>query len=186
MAEKQADESGRKQDRDHFEQLKREFFAHDLALAKTRVERYPNSLRFKFELGQRHKIAGQYPEAITQFQLAKNDPKFKGHCNLLLGECFQRIKQYPLAIDHYELAVQEITDRDLDSKKKALYWAGKLSVFVGNLDDGQRHLTTLAALDFHYKDVSALLDKIARMRENKGEEEEKDHHEEDESPPTEE
>jgi tetratricopeptide (TPR) repeat protein len=170
QAEKQAEQSGREQDRARHAQLKREFFQHDLELVKKRVERYPNSLRFKFELGQRYQLAQQYTEAITQFQLAKNDPKFKGHCNLSLGQCFQKIDQFRLAIDHYELAIQEIADRDLESKKKALYLAGKLSVYADDLEAGERHLTALAALDFHYKDVSALLDKITRIRENKGKE----------------
>ena len=35
-----------------------------------------------------------------------------------------------------------------------------------NLDIAEEHLTRLAELDFAYKDVSALLDKIAELRKN--------------------
>jgi hypothetical protein len=39
-----------------------------------------------------------------------------------------------------------------------------------DLNTAERHLTTLAGMDFGYRDVSALLDKIAEMRENTGSE----------------
>ena len=35
-----------------------------------------------------------------------------------------------------------------------------------DVDTGEKHLTTLAGLDFTYKDVSKLLDKIAKLRDN--------------------
>ena len=60
------------------------------------------------------------------------------------------------------------------SKKKAMYRAGWLALYLHsldrssahNLDTARKHLTTLAAMDFNYKDVSKLLDKIAKLREN--------------------
>ena len=85
---------------------------------------------------------------------------------LALGQCFQQIKQYRLAMSHYEEAIKEIADRDAGNKKLALYLAGRLATAMKNLDVGEKHLTTLAGLDFSYRDVSTLLDKIAQMREN--------------------
>jgi hypothetical protein len=35
-----------------------------------------------------------------------------------------------------------------------------------DVQTAEKHLTTLAGLDFSYKDVSVLLDKIARLHEN--------------------
>lgn len=87
---------------------------------------------------------------------------------LVLGQCFQQIKQYRLAMSHYESAIQEIPDRDADNKKKALHLAGRLAMspVMNDIDTAEKHLTTLAGLDFSYKDISALLDKIAQLREN--------------------
>ena len=85
---------------------------------------------------------------------------------LALGQCFQQIKQYRLAMSHYDLAIQEIPDRDPQNKKLALYLAGRLATAMKNLDVGEKHLTTLAGLDFSYRDVSTLLEKIARLRES--------------------
>jgi len=78
-----------------------------------------------------------------------------------LGQCFEQVKQARLAMSHYEQAIDEIPDRDLENKKLALYRAGRLALSgLKDKDAAQRHLSTLAQLDFGYKDVSALLDKI--------------------------
>ena len=69
-------------------------------------------------------------------------------------------------MSHYESAIQEIPDRDADNKKRALYRAGRLAMGLKDFDAAEKHLTTLAGLDFTYRDVSTLLDKIAKLREN--------------------
>jgi tetratricopeptide (TPR) repeat protein len=131
-----------------------------------RVERFPNNLAFKFELGCRLMKTKQFSEAIQELQTAKNDPRRKGVTMLALGECFQQIEQYPLARTHYESAVVEIPERDAENRKKAIYLLGRLALYLRDLDAAEKHLTALASLDFTYKDVSHLLDKIRRLREN--------------------
>jgi len=165
-AEKQFRESGREQDRERYETLKRHAFEKELDLAKNRVERYPNNLQYRFHLADRYRILGRYGDAISEYQAARNDPKYRGVCVLALGQCFTKIKKYRLAMRHYEEAIEEIPDRDADNKKKALYLAGKLAVAMRDVDNGERHLSTLAGLDFGYKDVAVLLDKIAEIRKN--------------------
>ena len=146
--------------------LQAEYFEKDVEVYKNRVKRYPNNLTFKYELGYRYMLTKRYAEAIRELQAAKNDPRRKGVCMLVLGQCFQNIKQYPLAISHYESAIQEIPDRDAENKKRALYLAGRLATALKDIERAGKHLTTLASLDFTYKDVSALLDKIAKLRDN--------------------
>lgn len=146
--------------------LQQEYFERDMEACRTRVERFPNNLPFKYELGYRYMLTKRYAEAIRELQVAKNDPRRKGACLLVLGQCFQHIKQYRLAMSHFESAIQEIPDRDADNKRRALYNAGRLAMALKDLDRAEKHLTTLAGLDFTYKDVSALLDKIAKLREN--------------------
>jgi len=124
-------------------------------------DRYPNNMRFRYDLGLRYQIAGDFQEAIKLFQVARTDPRCRGLCNLALGECFQQIKQYRLAINHYESAIQGIPDRDADNKKKALYNASRLAMALKNYATAEKYLTQLAGLDFGYRDVSSLLDKLA-------------------------
>ena len=146
--------------------LQREFYERDLQVCKNRVERYPTNLAFRFDLGYRYRLTHQYNEAIAELQLAKHDPCRRGACMLVLGQCFQQIKQYRLAMSHYESAIQEIPDREADNKKQALYLAGRLALALKNVDVAEKFLSNLAGLDFSYKDVSALLDKVARLRDN--------------------
>ncbi|MBN1393750.1 MAG: tetratricopeptide repeat protein [Pirellulales bacterium] len=157
---------GRAKDEQEAQRLRREYFLKDVEFCKKRAERYPNNLIFKYELGYRYMKTGQYAEAIRALQAAKSDPRRKGACMLVLGECFQQIKQYPLALTHYEAAIQEIPERELENRKKALYLAGRLALHLRNLAVAEKHLTALASLDFTYKDVSKLLDKLAKLREN--------------------
>lgn len=146
-------------------ELIRQYNEKDLAIHKDRCERYPNNLRFKYDLGLRYQAVKQYNEAIKEFQQARNEPRCRGLCMLALGQCFQQIKQYRLAMSHYASAIEEIPNRDEKNKKEALYLAGRLALALNDLDTGEKHLAQLAALDFTYKDVSELLSKIARLHE---------------------
>lgn len=149
-------------------QAKRELVLKEIEIYQSRCERFPQNLVFRYELGTRYQMCGKYKEAITEFQRAQGEPRKRGACLLRLGQCFQQINQHRLAMDHYKEAVKEIPDRDLDEKKRALYYAGRLAYGLKDFDTAESHLTTLARLDFSYRDVSELLDKINQLREDKG------------------
>ena len=152
---------------DHeYRRVKKELFTKELEVAKYRVDRYPTILRYKYDLGWQHQRSAQYGEAIKQYQAARNDPRVKGLCLLGLAQCFQAIKQMRLAKKHYEEAIAEIPDRDADNKKEALLQAARMAFDERDLDTAEKHLTVLAGMDFTYKDVATLLDKIAELREN--------------------
>jgi tetratricopeptide (TPR) repeat protein len=133
-----------------------------------RCERYPTNLGFKYELALRLQKAGKLPEAIKLFQEARSDLKRKGLVLMSLGDCFYAIKQYRLALQHYEQAAAEISERDPDFYKGVVYKAGRLAEHLQEWDAAQKHYNTLAAVDFAYKDVGERLDKILRIRENNG------------------
>ena len=152
-------------------QLRETLNQTELQVYEHRCERFPNNLTFKYDLGVRYQHAGRYNDAIAQYQHARNDTRRKGLCMLRLGQCFQQIKQPRLAMTHYESAVNEIADRSGDNRKLALYLAGTLALSLKDLEAAERHLTALAEFDFAYKDVSTLLDKVARSRENEDQDE---------------
>jgi len=152
-------------DEDAKKKLLQQLVEKELAVYQGRCERYPNNLGFHYDLGLRYQLNKQYKEGIKEFQIAQNDPRRKGVCMLALGQCFQRIKQNRLAMTHYNTAIVEIPDRDAVNKKLALYLAGRMAMHLKDLDTAEKHLAQLAAMDFTYKDVSDLLDQIARLRE---------------------
>jgi tetratricopeptide (TPR) repeat protein len=167
-ADKQAKESGADEAKLEVKRLRKELNQKLLVVYKNRAERYPANLAFKFDLALQYKTIGEFGEAIKEFQLARNDPRRKGLCLLYLGECFQKIKQFRLAMEHYESAIQEIPDRDADNKKLAFYRAGKLAFDMSDAPRAQKHLNVLASMDFAYRDVSVLLDKLANTGNDSG------------------
>ncbi|HEY1785636.1 MAG TPA: tetratricopeptide repeat protein [Pirellulales bacterium] len=156
-------------------QMKGELNRTELEIYRARSDRNPTNLSLKYELGVRLKRAGQFQEAVQFLQTARADGKRKAQVHLELGECFQQLKNYLLAMRNFESALESLNDRDQDLMKLTLYRAGKLALYLcvnesGSeagknwLDLAEKHLTNLASLDYVYKDVPALLEKIAKMR----------------------
>lgn len=151
-----------------YKQLWDESNKRELEIYRGRSDRYPSNLGLKYELGLRLKRAKNFNEAIKVFQEVRGDPKRKGAVFLDLGECFQSINQNKLAMSNYEAAVADISERDTDLRKLAMYRAGRLSLEMKDLGIADKHLNALAGLDFGYKDVAALLDKLNQLRDDGG------------------
>jgi tetratricopeptide (TPR) repeat protein len=143
----------------HANQVELEVFA-------TRVDRDPNNPRLQHELGLRLKRAGKPKQAITALQAARSDPKRLANVLLELGECFQKIEQYKLALAHYEQSIEASESGNNEGRKLALYRAGVLATGLRELDRAERHLAELAGLDYGYRDVSDRLDKISSLRDS--------------------
>ncbi len=145
----------------------------EIDIYRSRSDRSPTNLSLKYELGVRLKRAGKYKDAIQYLQLARGDTKRKALVLQELGECFQKLKQYPLALKNFEDAIEATSEREVDAKKSALYSAGRLALAMaindanGNdkwLDSAEKNLNELAGMEFGYKDVPGLLDKLMEMR----------------------
>ena len=136
----------------------------ELEIYAAKSDRDPSNKRLKYEVGLRLKKAGKTKEAITTLQSAQGDPKRATQVLLDLGECFQKIEQYKLAISHYEQAIDASDSTDSDVYRLALYRAGVLATGLRELDRAEKHLTTLAGLDYGYRDVAERLDKLAEFR----------------------
>ncbi|MGA2620893.1 MAG: tetratricopeptide repeat protein [Thermoguttaceae bacterium] len=163
-ADKKAKQTGDEADKAEFDRIRTQVIERELVVYRSRCIRYPANLLHRYEVAVRLQMKGEYNEAIKEYQIAKNDPRRKGLSLLKLGECFRNIKQHRLAMQHFEAAIQEIPDRDADNKKLALYRAGKLAMGMKDWAVAEKQLSTLAALDFAYRDVSDLLKRIGAER----------------------
>ncbi len=161
VAEKRATEEGSEESVELAKRMKSELNRLEMDIYRGRSERYPTNLNFKFELGIRMKAAAQYSEAIQVLQQARGDSKRKSLVHVELGECFQHIKQFKLALNNYEEAISSMTDRSSDTGKLALYRAGVIAFHLKNRELAERHLNELAGIDFGYRDVAKWLDKLA-------------------------
>lgn len=136
----------------------------ELEIYAARSERDPKNTRLKLEFGLRLKRAGKVKEAISTLQTAKTDTRRGGFVLVELGECFQHIEQYKLALTHYEQAIAAIDEPEDEIYRKALYRAGVLATGMQEFDRAEQHLNQLAGLDYSYRDVAERLDKLAGIR----------------------
>ena len=138
----------------------------ELEVYAARAGRNPGNSLLQYELGLRCKRAGKFKEAIQAFQAARDESRQKAQVQLHLGESFQYIKQFKLALSSYEAAVQAADTSQPDTKKLALYRAGVLALELNDRDRAEKYLTQLAAIDFGYRDVAERLDKLAALRDS--------------------
>jgi tetratricopeptide (TPR) repeat protein len=165
LAEKRLAEDDSPDNRQAVERLRATLLKFEIEVYSARTARYPENVNWKYELAMRLKAAGNHAEAIKQFQDVLQDARRKGAVALELGECFQKIRQYPLALRNYQTAVESLTDRELDLRKRALYRAGVLAAGLEDLDSARKYLSTLAELDFGYRDVAERLDKLTPAKD---------------------
>jgi tetratricopeptide (TPR) repeat protein len=165
LAEKRLVEADTPENRGTLEKLRAALLKQEIEIYAARSSRYPENMTWKYELAMRLKSSGNYVEAIKHFQETLNDARRKGAIALELGECFQKIKQYQLAMRNYEVAIESLTDRELELRKRAMYRAGVLAAGLNDVDTARKYLSTLAELDFGYRDVVQRLDKLSAPKD---------------------
>src|SRR6185436_12552130 len=138
----------------------------ELEVYAARVARTPGNSMLQYELGLRCKKAGKFKEAIQAFQAARDESRQKALVQLHLGESFQYIKQFRLALSSYGASVAASDDSQPETKKLALYRAGVLAAELNDREKAEKYLTQLAAIDFGYRDVADRLDKLAALRDS--------------------
>ncbi len=166
IAEHRAGENSTDQSQELAAKLRAQTNQVELEVFAARADRDPQNPRLQYELGLRFKRAGKFKEAIPPLQAARSDSKRKPLVLLDLGECFQKIEQYKLALSHYEQAIEAAEEPASDTRKLALYRAGVLSTGLRELDRAERHLSELAGIDFSYRDVADRLDNLAQLRDS--------------------
>lgn len=160
LAEKQLAQQASPAAQETLAQLQQQLLKQEIDVYSARTERYPDNSAWKFELAMRLKAANRPADAIKFFQSVQQDSRRKGLVALEVGECFQKIKQYRLALQNYQLAIDSLDEREPDLKKRALYRAGVLAAALKDQDAARLHLSTLAGLDFNYRDVAERLQKL--------------------------
>jgi len=138
----------------------------EMEVYAARAAREPGNRLLQFELGLRCKKAGKYKEAIQAFQAASDDVRHKALVQLNLGESFQHIRQFRLALSSYEAAILAADSMQPDTRKLALYRAGVLAAELDENERAEKYLTELAAVDYGYRDVADRLDKLAKIRDS--------------------
>jgi tetratricopeptide (TPR) repeat protein len=134
--------------------LQAEKTAYQLAECQKRVERFPNDLQIRFEMGQLYFQNGKITEAIAEFQKAQNNPHRHVASMNYLAQCFAKKKMYDLAADRLQDAIKEKPVLD-DEKKDLIYNLGTVLENMAKKDEAFEQFKLIYKVDSAYKDVAA-------------------------------
>lgn len=131
-----------------------------------RVERYPNDLGLRFELGQQYLMYDAYDDAIQQFQLSQRSPRERTLSLYGLAKCFRAKGQRDMAFMQLETALSQIHVMD-DTKKAILFDMGEMSEEAGNIERAYGYYRDVYGADIGYKDIGSKMERIHKLREEK-------------------
>jgi tetratricopeptide (TPR) repeat protein len=124
-----------------------------IAEARSRVERNPTDLQFRFDLGEVLLSAGHYREALPELQRARQNPNARLKAMNALGLCYRELGMYDLAARQLEEAAREIYTMDA-TKKEIIY---NLGLVYEKMDERGKALECMKQIyeaDYGYKDVA--------------------------------
>jgi tetratricopeptide (TPR) repeat protein len=131
--------------------------AYQIAEAKRRVDKYPNDLQLRFELGQLYFQTGKVNDAIQEFQRAQANPHIRIPALNCLGQCFAQRGMNDLAVRTFQNALKEKTDFD-DEKKELVYYLGCVLEKMGKKEEAIEQFKQIYEIDIGYRDVAAKVD----------------------------
>ena len=142
--------------------LNGELIKREIEIFSSRVQRYPNDLKMKFELGTRFVKIKKYAQAIPLFQVCVKDNRLETGALTSLGKCFIAEKKGKLAKRQFEKAVESISQIDEpELYKEVHYWLARLLEEEGDRSTAEHHYTEVLAVDYEYKDTLARMEGLS-------------------------
>jgi tetratricopeptide (TPR) repeat protein len=135
------------------EKAESDFAAFQITQAKAYVERYPNDYEARFTLANLHFAAGDYQNAIANYQQAQKNPKVRISAITGMGKALKARKMFDLAIAQFQLAKAEISTMD-DLKKDVIYQLAECYEALGKQDEAINEYKILYSDDIGFRDVA--------------------------------
>ena len=151
--------NGQTEDADAMEQDRNQFVFDDLF---ARVERYPNDLHLRYELGVKCFEYGYVDEALTHLQLAQKSPKDRLWALYYLALCFLGKGQTDMAVMQLETARDAIPTMD-ELKKKVVYQLGLCAEQAGDIEKAYQYYKDIYATDVGFEDLSERMRSLAQQ-----------------------
>ena len=153
---------GREEEALQMEGEKNQFVFDDLA---QRVERYPNDLHLRFELGKQYFTYGYYDDALTHLQLAQKSPKDRLWSLYYLAMCFLNQGQTDMAVMQLETARDALPMMD-DLKKNVVYQLGLCAEASGDLEKAYQYYKDVYSSDVGFEDLSERMLAVSQALKN--------------------
>ncbi len=148
------------------QKLREDYEKKSLALIQHKLKLNPSATQTRYEYGVFLLQHSSYKEAIVELQAAQQDESIKPDCILAIAFCFEKLRQYKLAMTHYEKAIRLLGESSGEQIKSGLYNAARLAAGLGDFATAEQYANRLAGIDYSYKNVGDLLDKISKRLQN--------------------
>jgi predicted Zn-dependent protease len=134
-----------------------------LAETKQRMDRYPNDLGIRFELGELYFKLGRISEAMPEFQKASGNPHKRLQAMSYLGQCLARRGMNDMAASQLRAALREKVGFD-DEKKELIYALGSVLEKMGKTEEAIEEFKQIYQVDMGFKDVASKIDEYYRAK----------------------
>ena len=131
----------------------------------SRVQRYPNDLKLRFELGLQYFKYDYFDDAIGQFQLAQRSPKERVEALYYLAMCFTKKGQRDMAVMQLETANEQLQIMD-DLKKKIVFELGGLAEEAGDIEKAFGYYKDVYGADIGFQDIGVRMERIYKLRQS--------------------
>jgi tetratricopeptide (TPR) repeat protein len=121
--------------------------------AKKRVERNPTDLQLRFELGEILVNVGNYKDAISELQRARQNPNVRLRAMNLLGKCYAERGMFDLAANILSTAAGELVQMD-SIKKEIVYNLGLVYEKMNHEEKSIQCMKQIYEVDYGYRDVA--------------------------------
>ena len=121
--------------------------------AKKRVERNPTDLQLRFELGEILVNLGNYKDAISELQRARQNPNVRLRAMNLLGRCYTERGMFDLAANILSSAASELLQMD-SVKKDIVYNLGLVYEKMSQQEKSIECMKQIYEVDYGYRDVA--------------------------------
>lgn len=129
-----------------------------------RVQRYPNDLKLRFELGVLYFKYEYFDEAIGQLQMAQRSPKERVESLFYLAKCFAKKGQRDMAVMQLETANEQLEIMD-DLKKKVVFELGVLAEESGDYEKAFSFYKDVYGADIGFEDIGVRMERIYKLRQ---------------------
>ncbi len=103
--------------------LRNKLIKNEIQIYSERLKRHTQDSRLKFELAKRYMRVKHYKDAIKLLQQAVADTRLETECYVLMGECFLKENQMPLAKRQFEKALPNLNPHDKPELFKTAHYA---------------------------------------------------------------
>jgi tetratricopeptide (TPR) repeat protein len=152
-------QEGKAEEADALEVEKNQFVFDDLA---TRVDRYPNDLHLRFELGCQYYTYEYYDDAVQHLQLAQKSPKDRLEALYYLAMCFLKKGQRDMAVMQLETARDQLPMMD-ELKKKIVYQLGLCAEEAADYEKAYACYKDVYSADVTFGDLNERMLKITKL-----------------------